>query len=117
MVEACVTALNAIMATPEVTSGDLIWPVAAPVDVEGLFITYKVDELVTATKSGINQDRLTIGVFEKDYLKVAELADAIKAQILKNDQGTNFYHEGTTSDYSEDLERVFVSISFTFKHS
>ena len=44
------------------------------------------------------------------------MADAIKAQVLKNDAGTNFFFEGSSSDFSNDLQTAFVSMSFTFKH-
>ena len=118
MVAALEKALAVILATPEVAAlgDDTVWPLYADEGVEGLYITYRVDELATITKNAIAQDRLTVGVFDDDYLKIAEMADAIKAQVLKNDAGTNFFFEGSTSDFSNDLQTAFVSMSFTFKH-
>ena len=114
MYTALITAFEALKATPGL-SEESIWPLAAPGDVEGMFVTYRVDEGQAVTKNGINDDVLVIGVFDTQYLSVAQLADSIKEQIL-NTTGVRFYYQGCTGEYSNDLERAFVSMNFTFKH-
>ena len=117
MVAALETALAILEDVPQLAPyAENIYPLYAEAGVEGLYITYKVDENATATKGGITQDRLTVGVFDSNYLKAAEIADHIKAFVTADKRAGNFFHEATASDYTEDLKEAFVIVIFTFKH-
>ncbi|WP_405329472.1 hypothetical protein [Leeuwenhoekiella sp. LLG6367-2.1] len=117
MVAALQTALAILEDVPQLGPFvDNIYPLYAEEGVEGLYITYKVDENATATKSGVTQDRLTVAVFDTNYLHAAELADHIKDFFTADKRAGNFFHEATASDYTEDLKEAFVIVSFTFKH-
>jgi len=94
-----------------------IYPLLAPGETAGSFITYKVIQNGSATKDGIADYTMIIENYADDYLQALNEAATITTAVKSINYNTRVYkfNEGTKNPGITEQHKTFVTQSFNIK--